>query len=87
MDKVSRNPLKAKKEAPDSFYMVGTGDVVRAGQAVGRVGHSGNASRPGHGRHVHFAFKRPGTGCGFDGVLVSENPYPQIRDARRRMGG
>jgi murein DD-endopeptidase MepM/ murein hydrolase activator NlpD len=67
--------------------LVGTGDVVRAGQSVGRVGHSGNASRPGHGRHIHFAFKRPGTGCGFDGVLVSENPYPQVRDARRRMGG
>jgi len=67
--------------------LVGTGDVVRAGQAVGRVGHTGNASQPGHGKHVHFAFKRPGTGCGFDGVLVSENPYPQVRDARRRMGG
>jgi murein DD-endopeptidase MepM/ murein hydrolase activator NlpD len=66
--------------------LVTTGDVVRAGQAVGRVGHSGNASRPGHGRHIHFAFKRPGTGCGFDGVLVSENPYPRVRDARRRMG-
>jgi len=66
--------------------LVGTGDVVRAGQAVGQVGHTGNASRPGHGKHVHFAFKRPGTGCGFDGVLVSENPYPQLRDARQRMG-
>jgi murein DD-endopeptidase MepM/ murein hydrolase activator NlpD len=66
--------------------LVGTGDVVRAGQPVGRVGHTGNASQPGHGKHVHFAFKRPGTGCGFDGVLVSENPYPQVREARRRMG-
>jgi murein DD-endopeptidase MepM/ murein hydrolase activator NlpD len=67
--------------------LVATGDVVRAGRPVGRVGHSGNASRPGHGKHIHFAFKRPGVGCGFDGVLVSENPYPQVRDARRRMGG
>lgn len=67
--------------------LAGTGDVVRAGQPVGRVGHSGNAARPGHGKHVHFAFKRPGWGCGYDGVLVAENPYPQVRDARRRMGG
>lgn len=28
MDKVSRNPLKDKKEVPDAFYMVGTGDVA-----------------------------------------------------------
>ena len=67
--------------------LVGTGDVVRAGQPVGRVGHTGNAAQPGHGKHVHFAFKRPGSGCGLDGVLVAENPYPWLRDARRRMGG
>jgi murein DD-endopeptidase MepM/ murein hydrolase activator NlpD len=65
--------------------LVRAGDVVRAGQTIGRVGHSGNASQPGHGRHLHLAFKRPGTACEVDGVLVSENPYPQLRDARRRM--
>jgi murein DD-endopeptidase MepM/ murein hydrolase activator NlpD len=66
--------------------LVRAGDVVRAGQTIGRVGHSGNASQPGHGKHLHYAFKLPGTACGVDGVLVSENPYPRVRDARRRMG-
>jgi murein DD-endopeptidase MepM/ murein hydrolase activator NlpD len=31
------------------------GDVVEAGDEIGRVGHTGlNASRNGHGRHLHF---------------------------------
>ena len=67
--------------------LAGTGDVVRAGQLLGRVGHTGNASQRGHGRHLHFAYKQPGAGCGFDGVLVTFNPYPWVRAARRRMSG
>jgi len=64
---------------------VRTGDVVRAGQAIGTVGHTGNASAPGHGKHLHFAWKRTGSGCGVDGVLVSTNPYAIVRSARGRM--
>jgi len=66
--------------------LVRTGDVVRAGRPLGRVGHTGNASEPGHGRHLHFAMKRAGTECGVEGVLVSVNPYRLVRAARdRRM--
>jgi murein DD-endopeptidase MepM/ murein hydrolase activator NlpD len=64
---------------------VRSGDIVRAGQVVGKVGHTGNASEPGHGRHLHFAWKRPGSGCGVDGVLVSENPIRSVRAARARL--
>lgn len=66
---------------------VGTGDVVRAGRVLGRVGHTGNASQPGHGRHLHFAVKRPGNECGRDGVLVPDNPYRLVRAARARLAG
>lgn len=65
--------------------LVATGDVVAAGQPIGRVGHTGNAARPGAGRHLHYALKRPGVGCGFDGVLVAVNPYEAVREARDRM--
>jgi murein DD-endopeptidase MepM/ murein hydrolase activator NlpD len=38
-----------------SAVLVSPGGLVAAGKAVGRVGHSGlNASRGGHGRHLHF---------------------------------
>lgn len=63
---------------------VRTGDVVRAGQVVGKVGHTGNASEPGHGKHLHFAMKRVGTECGVEGVLMSVNPYRLVRAARDR---
>jgi murein DD-endopeptidase MepM/ murein hydrolase activator NlpD len=34
---------------------VAAGSVVEAGQQIGSVGHSGcNASKKGHGRHLHF---------------------------------
>ena len=62
--------------------LVSTGDLVRRGQPVGRVGHSGNAARPGHGKHLHFAFKQAGSGCGVDSVLVPVNPYAWLRAAR-----
>src|SRR5262245_17772435 len=65
--------------------MVATGDVVRAGARLGRVGHTGNASQPRHGKHLHFGYKQHASGCGVDGVLVYANPYPWVRDARRRM--
>jgi murein DD-endopeptidase MepM/ murein hydrolase activator NlpD len=65
--------------------LVRTGDVVRAGQPLGRVGHTGNASAPGRGRHLHFAYKRRGTGCGVEGVLVPINPFQLVRAARARM--
>lgn len=64
--------------------LVRAGDVVRRGQPLGRVGHTGNASYPGRGRHLHIAFKRPGTACDVQGVLVAENPYQLIRAARAR---
>ncbi len=63
---------------------VRAGDVVRRGRVLGRVGHSGNASQPGHGRHLHLAYKRAATACGVEGVLVAENPFPQLRTARER---
>jgi murein DD-endopeptidase MepM/ murein hydrolase activator NlpD len=38
-----------------STVRVSPGDLVAAGDQVGRVGHTGlNASRGGHGRHLHF---------------------------------
>jgi len=64
---------------------VRTGDVVRAGQPLGRVGHTGNAAAPGRGRHLHYAYKLPGTDCGMDDVLVGVDPYDIIREARNRM--
>jgi murein DD-endopeptidase MepM/ murein hydrolase activator NlpD len=62
--------------------LVSTGDLVRAGQQVGRVGHTGNAAGPGRGRHLHFAFKEAGAGCGVAGVLVPVDPYRWLRLAR-----
>jgi murein DD-endopeptidase MepM/ murein hydrolase activator NlpD len=64
--------------------LVSTGDVVRRGQPLGAIGHSGNATRPGAGRHLHLAYKRPGTACGVPGVLVAENPYQRFRAAQAR---
>lgn len=38
-----------------STVLVTPGEFVVAGDVIGTVGHSGlNASRPGHGRHLHF---------------------------------
>lgn len=65
--------------------LVHTGDVVPAGEALGHVGHTGNAAQPGHGRHLHFAFKEPGTACNVEGVLVPIDPYRTLRSARARL--
>jgi murein DD-endopeptidase MepM/ murein hydrolase activator NlpD len=64
--------------------LVRAGEVIAAGTPVGRVGHTGNATRPGHGKHLHFGYKQPGRGCGIDGVLVEVNPYRWVRAARDR---
>lgn len=37
--------------------LVKTGDIVTRGQILGKVGNSGSASKPGHGKHVHVAYK------------------------------
>lgn len=38
-----------------SAVLVSSGEIVQSGQIIGRVGHSGlNASRTGHGQHLHF---------------------------------
>ena len=38
-----------------SYVKASSGDLVAAGERLGDVGHSGlNASRAGHGRHLHF---------------------------------
>ncbi|MEO8660349.1 MAG: peptidoglycan DD-metalloendopeptidase family protein, partial [Bryobacteraceae bacterium] len=35
--------------------LVSAGELLRSGQTIGTVGHSGiNASRPRHGGHLHF---------------------------------
>jgi murein DD-endopeptidase MepM/ murein hydrolase activator NlpD len=64
--------------------LVRAGDVVRAGQRVGKVGHTGNASAPGRGRHLHYAYKLPATECGLEDMLVGVDPYDLIRAARAR---
>lgn len=46
-----------------STVAVSPGDLVTAGEVVGRVGHTGlNASRSGHGRHLHFEMNEYGDG-------------------------
>jgi murein DD-endopeptidase MepM/ murein hydrolase activator NlpD len=64
--------------------LVHAGDVIAAGTPVGRVGHTGNAARPGRGKHLHFAYKAPGTACGIPGVLVAVDPYRWVKGARDR---
>ncbi len=64
--------------------LVRPGDVIPAGTAIGRVGHTGNAVRPGRGKHLHIAYKEHGLGCSVDGVLKPLNPYLLIRAARDR---
>ena len=64
--------------------LVHAGDVIAAGTPVGRVGHTGNAAQPGRGKHLHLAYKEPGTACGIPGVLVAVDPYRWVRGARDR---
>jgi murein DD-endopeptidase MepM/ murein hydrolase activator NlpD len=63
---------------------VRAGDVIAAGTPLGHVGRTGNAAQPGHGKHLHLAYKEPGSGCGIEGVLVAVDPYRWIRAARDR---
>lgn len=57
-----------------------SGDVVSRGDTVGTVGITGNAISPNVVKHLHFAHKKPGNGCGIEGVLVAENPYWNLRE-------
>ena len=64
--------------------LVRPGDVVPAGAPLGRVGPTGSAAQPGHGRHLHIAYKEPGRDCGAQGVLVAQNPFQWLSAARSR---
>ena len=49
------------------------GAAVDAGQTIGRVGHTGlNASRDGHGRHLHFEVNE------YDGEAIRPLSYKEI---------
>jgi murein DD-endopeptidase MepM/ murein hydrolase activator NlpD len=53
---------------------VSAGARVEAGRAIGTVGHTGvNASRHGHGRHLHFEINQ------YDGRAVHPLTYMQLR--------
>jgi murein DD-endopeptidase MepM/ murein hydrolase activator NlpD len=53
---------------------VAAGEPVEPGQAIGAVGHTGlNASRDGHGLHLHFEVNR------FDGQSVQPLTNAQLR--------
>jgi len=54
--------------------LVGAGMRVDAGRAIGAVGHTGfNASRPGHGGHLHFEINQ------YDGRTVHALDDKQLR--------
>jgi murein DD-endopeptidase MepM/ murein hydrolase activator NlpD len=54
--------------------IVTPGAFVSAGQPIGHLGHSGlNASRPKHGRHLHFEINE------YDGRTVRTLKYTEIR--------
>jgi murein DD-endopeptidase MepM/ murein hydrolase activator NlpD len=49
------------------------GEIVKHGEKIGTVGHTGiNASRPGHGEHLHFEINRYNRQ---EGVMESENVF------------
>lgn len=65
--------------------LVRAGTAVEAGQAIGAVGHTGfNASRPGHGGHLHFEINQ------YDGRTVHALDDKQLRawlaEVSRREG-
>jgi murein DD-endopeptidase MepM/ murein hydrolase activator NlpD len=59
------------------------GDIVSRGDPLGTVGKTGNAISPNVQSHLHIAYKMSGRGCGIDGVLVSQNPYPLLKNAKK----
>jgi murein DD-endopeptidase MepM/ murein hydrolase activator NlpD len=62
-----------------STVEVSAGSLVSAGQAIAAVGHSGlNASRPGHGRHLHFEINQYRDG------RVAALGYRQLRALLRK---
>ena len=50
---------------------IGSSRSVKAGEAIGRVGNTGNAA--GGETHLHMGLKRAGG--------TSINPYPSLHDA------
>jgi murein DD-endopeptidase MepM/ murein hydrolase activator NlpD len=62
-----------------STATVSAGQVVAAGETLGTVGHTGlNASRAGHGRHLHFEANEIVAG------RVRAMAYPQLRAMLRK---
>jgi murein DD-endopeptidase MepM/ murein hydrolase activator NlpD len=52
--------------------LVRAGDIVQKGQTIGCVGNSGSASIPGHGEHIHVAYKLPDKEGYLRGINFSE---------------
>ncbi len=60
---------------------VSVGEILTTGQQIGSVGHSGlNASRPGHGQHLHFETNE------FVGGHVWAMDYRRLRSMLRQWG-
>lgn len=56
------------------------GVIVSRGDTVGTIGVTGNAISPNVPKHLHFAYKKPGKECGIEDVLVSQNPYWDLKE-------
>ena len=66
--------------------LVKTGDIVRNGQILGKVGHSGSASKTGHGNHVHVAYKLESKKSGLAyKTLAAINFYDYIYKAEKKQ--
>ncbi len=65
-----------------SSVQVSTGQIVGSGRGIGAVGHTGlNASRRGHGQHLHFEANEYRSGH------VSAMEYGRLRTMLRRWRG
>jgi len=54
---------------------VSAGQIIFKGQIIGTVGNSGSASIPGHGKHIHVAYKLPNE----EGFLRGINFYERLK--------
>lgn len=64
-----------------SMALVSRGDLVAAGDTLGKVGHSGlNASREGHGGHLHFEMNEISEG------RVKAVDHQRLRKLLRTLG-